>query len=155
MPPTGLADDSQRGNATDSVATMPKVCNFFYGFSLWRKPGYLTSWRNLTIFVVRDPLGLRATANSPDLSCGSLIVKIKTLPMASAVAARPPVLYLALCIVRYGRTFASKVCTRRFRKRATSTHLYWKIKYEPHFDMKNDLLFDINYDLHFDRSPFL
>ena len=137
------------------------------------------------IFVERDPFGLRATVNSPDLSCGSLIVKTKTLPMASAVAARPSVLYLALCVVlvehepnlviapwrnwglnkqnfdfRYTscstrRTFASKVCTRRFRMEATSTHLYWKIKYEPHFDMKNDLLFDINYDLHFDRSPFL
>ena len=51
------------------------------------------------IFVVRDPFGLRATANSPDLSCGSLIVKIKTLPMADLRAARPSVLYLALCIV--------------------------------------------------------
>ena len=51
------------------------------------------------IFVVRDPLGLRATANSLNLSCGSLIVKIKTLPMADAAAARPPVLYLALCII--------------------------------------------------------
>ena len=51
------------------------------------------------IFVVRDPFGLRAMANSPDLSCGSLIVKIKTLPMADAAAARPPVLYLALCVV--------------------------------------------------------
>ena len=48
---------------------------------------------------MRDPLGLRAMANSPNLSYGSLIVKIKTLPMADAAAARPPVLYLALCVV--------------------------------------------------------
>lgn len=75
------------------------VRNLFCGFSLWRKFGCLTSWRNLTIFVVRDPFGLRATANSLDLSCGSLIVKIKTLPMADAAAARPSVLYLALCII--------------------------------------------------------
>ena len=45
MPPTGLADDSQSGNAPDSVVGCRMIRNLFDGFSLWRKTGYLTSWR--------------------------------------------------------------------------------------------------------------
>ena len=76
------------------------------------------------IFVVRDPLGLRATANSPDLSYGSLIVKIKTLPMASAVAARPPVLYLALCIIPTDEPLLQRYAHAAFvRKRPVLTFI--------------------------------
>ena len=39
MPPSGLVDDSQSGNATDSVVGCRIVRNLFDGFSLWRKSG--------------------------------------------------------------------------------------------------------------------
>ena len=155
MPPNGFGWVFAEWKRTGQRGRMPNSLQLFLRIFVVKKTRISDLVTKIgIIFVGRDSLGLRATANSSNLSYGSLIVKIKTLPMADAAAARPPVLYLALCIVRYGRTFASKVCTRRFRKRATSTHLYWKIKYELHFDIK--MIFSLIYiDHRFDRSPFL
>ena len=138
----------QRGNDAESLQPFRRffVVKKIRMFDLVAKIGI--------IFVMRDSFGLRATANSPDLSYGSLIVKQRPCQWLTW---EPQDLRFCIwhCALSIWQAFASKVCTRRFRKKATSTHPYWKIKYEPHFDMKNDLLFDINYDHRFDRSPFL
>ena len=45
MPPTGLAEDSQSGNATDSVVGCQMSATFSTDFRCEEKPGCMTSWR--------------------------------------------------------------------------------------------------------------